>query len=195
MSCSAYGRMTSARRRASRQASSGTSDTSTTTDSYPAPCCSRLQQDDCSRSVTGRLKRYQQRLLKSTMGSDRGRPLQQRERGAVDGAPKTGRGRSPIVANCDRHRLAGDLPRLPHFLVTGIEDQVRNASLSRRPANCARISSSFLLIQESCGRTAPRYLGNRFDLPRRHALHIHLRQRPRPAPALLVDAHCTHRIS
>jgi hypothetical protein len=41
----AAGGSTSARHCASRQAASGTIDTSTTSDSHPAPCCSRLWQN------------------------------------------------------------------------------------------------------------------------------------------------------
>ncbi|BCH05295.1 hypothetical protein MesoLj131b_72940 (plasmid) [Mesorhizobium sp. 131-2-5] len=91
----------------------------------------------------------------------------------------------PVDADCDQHRLAHDDAGFAHLLVAGIEDKVGKGLLKRALGKGLQALVQPLVDgrdRRGRERMAAQLFGDRFDLPGRHALHIHLRKRRHQGP-------------
>jgi hypothetical protein len=86
----------------------------------------------------------------------------------------------PVDADRDQHCLAGDDAVLAHLLVASIEDQVGERFVEATAGKGGEtIVEALVDRRDRRGReaVAAQLLGDRLDLHRRNALHVHLGQR------------------
>lgn len=85
----------------------------------------------------------------------------------------------PVNADRDQHRVARNDAVLADALVAGVQDQIGERLLQLAFAECLQRGIEPLVVgadRRGRERVADQFIGHLFDLPRRDALHVHLRQ-------------------
>src|SRR6478752_8569661 len=86
----------------------------------------------------------------------------------------------PINADAHKHRSRADHCVLPHFLIPGVEDQIGILTIELSTGKAPEFLVELLIESTYCTRAktvSTELFADRFDLPSRYSLDVHLRKR------------------